>query len=934
MTESLTITCPHCSAPFKAKSKSAFGKRVKCPKCDESFVIQKPSKHKASQSQGRRKKVKSDLDLFEDDINSLTYTFEEALSDGPALKPVTKKKKQEVVPKKKFILNRPIPFFESIKKYGFSPFIVVTGFSLLSLFTFFLVTRNSIGLAFTFIPLAFIASGCLLAGLISALFIAVKESFLELLLCLLVPFYIIYYLYSRIETTKHAYATTICGFIYYLGPFGLIYASYTINGYLPWGMVPRHNNPVIQARPKEIRNQPQPSAPNPVPEFKFSNLEGMNKFDLSQITPLLMSWPSGERPELGNNFYIEKNTNSIGQVFEVFNTRRYRGKSPAGGRMKFRVYLPPNLDPASPVPCVLIPPAGSNLLTGMEIDPPNLIPNPEHEPYLKAGFAVVTFSLDGPLLKRENASNHEFKLAHEAFRKSKAGLVNCVHAFLETQAVIPGVDKDNVFIAGHSSAGTLSLLFAEHFPQVKGCLAYAPEVDLEKSMVEYLTEFKSLVPDVENFIILSSPQTHISNLTCPVFLFHSRGDQVTSFTNSEKFASQLNKQGTEVEFVASDGNDHYQTMIDEGIPQGIEWIKKHLSKPKQSQPDPRMVASAVPSVAKNKKTNQNPLKLSKSLIDVTRRKAIFKVDRFNSTYEKKIKRNPEFWSKAILNSIQINLEELVPGLSKGTEKLDLDNMTLSFEYVGVLPSDIPQLLAGSSFNQPIKLAFQEPSIETVVNNPNDRMMASNHLTFRIFSVHGFRFNKKDSTNIAEAHLKQIDRYIPGSLIINFENKWIYIKLKGLGNKFKVEQDARNAFFKAGIVVRSEKINLSPADLATYSASTPTNTAPGKSSTEKTSTNDPQSNKKQKYVIHYGVYSGKSFKESVKRSLKGFVWVDQKSIQFNPDAKEISFINRSPVDDGALERALTRNKFYQLNITKEVVPEVESPPKKEETKAGT
>ena len=92
--------------------------------------------------------------------------------------------------------------------------------------------------------------------------------------------------------------------------------------------------------------------------------------------------------------------------------------------------------------------------------------------------------------------------------------------------------------------------------------------------------------------------------------------------------------------------------------------------------------------------------------------------------------------------------------------------------------------------------------------------------------------------------------------------------------------------------------------------------------------------KQKYIIRYGVYGGKTAKESVKRSLKGFVWVDQKSIQFNPDTKEISFINQSPVDQGALDRALTRNKFYQLNITQEPLPEAETKTKKEEVKAGT
>ena len=94
---------------------------------------------------------------------------------------------------------------------------------------------------------------------------------------------------------------------------------------------------------------------------------------------------------------------------------------------------------------------------------------------------------------------------------------------------------------------------------------------------------------------------------------------------------------------------------------------------------------------------------------------------------------------------------------------------------------------------------------------------------------------------------------------------------------------------------------------------------------------PAATEKQKYIIHYGVYGGDNVTDSARRLLKGFVWVDQETVHFNPDKKEITFENRSAVDQGALDRALKRNKFYQVMITREVIPE--SPAEKTSDRVG-
>ncbi|MCH9654148.1 MAG: prolyl oligopeptidase family serine peptidase [Planctomycetes bacterium] len=936
MANTHSITCPNCTASFKIKNAAAFGKKVKCPKCDEPFVIPKPKK--------KKQQIKPELEFLDDDSDSYADPLEDEFADwdanlsgGPSAKPKASKKKTSP-PKKK----RAKSSF-SLKDYGFSPFITGTSvfLILLNLILFFMQSR--------FLMLAFFLSfllgiGCLFAGGIGLLIEAAKESGGELALCLVIPFYNLYFGISRFDQTKHSVATFVTGVSLMVFSFLLFYGSVSnifpgrnrnfAHTPLPTNTAPDDNrNTNSTSENNRIANRfnsnPQSRTPsrtqsNFPPQKSAQNTESkltqLAKFDLSRTKPMLMAWPT-EGVE-GLNVYQKQSTKSIGKVFEVSNSRSFDGDAPAGAKMKFRVYLPPDIDPASPVPCILVPPAGSNLLTGMEIDSYDLSPNPEHEPYVKAGFAVITFSLDGPLLGREQASNQEVKMAHKDFKKSKAGLVNCVHAFLETQAIIPGIDKNNVFIAGHSSAGTLSLLFAEHYPQIKGCLAYAPSVDLKKSMADFLPQIKPLIPDIEDFLRLSSPQTHIKDLKCPVFLFHSRGDQVTSFQNSYQFASQLTAQGTDVEFVAGNGSDHYQTMIDEGLPKGIEWLKKQVTKPNSSQPAPQMAAV---SGADTKKTSKTSPQTPNDSIDITRKKATFKVKGFDDFYTNAIKGNDEFWIKSLVEKARLGLQDIVPGYAKGADQLDVAKMTFSFEFVGSLPEGLPQKFANHFFAKSMTLSDEAPTIEVVSTNTNSRIMDSNFLTFRIRQLNRVRFNKNTTPKIAEANLRQINRYVPDSLIINFDAKWIYIKLNGLENKRQFESPAISAFFKAGIIVTPEKINLTPADLAMNGSTNPANAG---------TTTNPASTTKQKYIIRYGVYGGKKAKEAAIRSLKGFVWVDQKSIQINPDAKEISFINRSPVDQSALNRALTRNKFYQLNITQESVPETKTEPEKEEAKTGT
>jgi hypothetical protein len=129
--------------------------------------------------------------------------------------------------------------------------------------------------------------------------------------------------------------------------------------------------------------------------------------------------------------------------------------STPGQSMAFRVYLPPTDAPEHSIPCVLVAPAGSNLLVGNDMDADDY--HKETLPYAEAGMAVIFYSLDGGLADMQNATDGQFKAAYNQFRTAFAGVVNGRNALEYVLTKMPQVDPKRIYTAGHSSAGTVSL---------------------------------------------------------------------------------------------------------------------------------------------------------------------------------------------------------------------------------------------------------------------------------------------------------------------------------------------------------------------------------------------------------------------------------------------------------------------------------------------
>lgn len=220
------------------------------------------------------------------------------------------------------------------------------------------------------------------------------------------------------------------------------------------------------------------------------------------------------------------------------------------------------------VPVVIVPPAGGTMVTA----PPLTVGDrPEHIPYVKAGFVVISFTMTG--IFEDGDGESEFIDAASKFRSGRAGVANTRSALDFALDRISVVDARRIYIAGHSSAATLALLFASTEPRIRGVVAFAPVWDvptyLGPDLVQALDEIS---PGYRRFLEWSSPSSHLEKLLVPVLLFHARDDQIVPFEEAEKFAKLAQTSGTSVEFQTVESGGHYDSMIEKGIPLAIQWL--------------------------------------------------------------------------------------------------------------------------------------------------------------------------------------------------------------------------------------------------------------------------------------------------------------------------------------------------------------------------
>ncbi len=267
----------------------------------------------------------------------------------------------------------------------------------------------------------------------------------------------------------------------------------------------------------------------------------------------------------------------------IFHEIQLPGKKGAGAAAvipahagKLWVYLPAGARKAKSLGCILIAGAGSNLVTGMDLGDGD---RAEHIPYVKAGYAVVAYELDGAAPESANTNGLAILPYMRAFLNAQAGLLNARVAFEYATTRVAAINPGRLYAAGHSSAATLALLVAENEPRLAACIAYAPAVDVASEFQPVVQEtFTKLLPGANELFTKFNPRTSEAKINCPLFLFYANDDQ--RFANKVRdLAERLKAAGKSVTLETAPSGGHYDSMIEVGIPRGIEWLSS-VPKPR------------------------------------------------------------------------------------------------------------------------------------------------------------------------------------------------------------------------------------------------------------------------------------------------------------------------------------------------------------------
>ncbi len=521
----IEIQCPSCEARYVSPARHA-GKEINCPACGSLIRVPKLALQPETKSVSKSKPAgpsqrgyaltTSMPGLLEEELAS-DPTVLDPLADGkpslsagttlPTLPSKRKKPAGGFLPGKIKLSPRAKKILAGVAVFIVGVFIVVWIPAL-----FWLSVASMV----------FGGSMLLLVGGFWCLGIAFSEDALCGLLWLFVPFYNLYYVISRFDECRKPLSLVLLGTLLLFTPFLVLVG----------GVVVR---------------------------------------DRADMAALELPTGSPDEP------YPDKSTDSVRYERRLNATvdgvMKYKINVKDNGRFigDMLLYLPKGEHPPKSLACVLVAPAGSNMVTGRYVGSGD---KKEHLPYVRAGFAVLAYSLRGGVSTPSLCTDRQLAREMRRFWSGQAGVQDARNAiaFLETD--VPEVDLDHLYTAGHSSAGTAALLVAMHEPRIKACAAYAPVSDVEAHLgPEAIAAAERLVTGAANQIKRSSPRTHEARLNCPVFLFHSRTDQVVPVQQTLEFGERLNSLGKPVTLEIVPSGDHYNPMISQGIPKAIGWLR-------------------------------------------------------------------------------------------------------------------------------------------------------------------------------------------------------------------------------------------------------------------------------------------------------------------------------------------------------------------------
>lgn len=390
-------------------------------------------------------------------------------------------------------------------------------------------TMGSVG--WLTISIWFAAAALIFAGAWWGLTVAFQESMSCGLLFLLVPFYSLYYMFSRWEDCRRPFAILVTGWVLSTATTKLAWNASILAMDFPTALRSIQSGRIIAVEQGPI----VPNSPKPQTTLRF--VEGQQRL-------------------------IHKGVLRREVVVYDEDGRRL----PSG----MWLWLPEGENLAVSLPCVLIAPVGSNLLTGKKLTDDD---EEEHAPFVEAGFAVIAYELDGEVRDMGTAREKDLADATKAFWAAEGGLENARNA-IEFALTVSAIDSERIYTAGHGSAGTIALRLAAQDARIKGCMAFAPVVDLEAHLgAKAIEALSQHIPDAKEQVRHNSPSTCLSEIECPVYLFHSKTDTVVPVQQSKDAAGQLERLGKQVTLDEATTGDHVDMALTFGIPRAVQWLQ-------------------------------------------------------------------------------------------------------------------------------------------------------------------------------------------------------------------------------------------------------------------------------------------------------------------------------------------------------------------------
>ena len=206
-------------------------------------------------------------------------------------------------------------------------------------------------------------------------------------------------------------------------------------------------------------------------------------------------------------------------------------------------------------------------------------------PYAKAGYAVVAFDIDGTFDERDESGEHPGDVRAVQGRGRRSCQRQNTLEYVLARAARGG--SRAAVRRGPQFRRDLGLAVRRAQPHVKGCIAYAPLPDLFGRNPGKRAGLEAGFPGIARL----SPQENVELLRCPVFVFHAEDDHTIPIEITRRFVELLKQANSSVTFHTVPTGDHYGSMIKEGIPQGIRWLK---SLPAEAKAKPALPVAGHP----------------------------------------------------------------------------------------------------------------------------------------------------------------------------------------------------------------------------------------------------------------------------------------------------------------------------------------------------